>query len=458
MPLRDGDHGAYYRCAVCGSSKDASTGLVRIPERTKAPDIDVATARTACRALWERLDDDQRAVQQWSPHTDGNLRVDAFAGSGKTSTVTALVSHLVARKLVTPSQLIITTFTRKAADELYRRLAGVLPRALLDQIWLGTYHALGLLYLRKIEGGRWDTARNLDVPGNRLLHGRPLSTGLLWNFVLGHGKIAGTDIAGLNMRDNLRDASLSPNDYATEVTRLRAFGFWPGSAGLKSELPQFLTAWRRFAEAKKVLKGWDFGDVLDAWRRRLKDAADATHATRATVKGVEPEALERLRVGALPFNPAKGRVVIVDEAQDNAVVETQIAEYVAGPRGRLVMVGDAAQSIFAFKGASPAAFVAAEEKIGARSLPLRRNYRSAPAVVSLANAIRGTDPALGGIEAIPTRVALPSAITARCRGLDPAEEAERIASEIGARLAVDPQLTPADFAVIVRTNARAFTM
>ena len=80
---------------------------------------------TAFELAMSLLDEDQTHVAAWRPE-DGNLRVQATAGSGKTTALVALAASLL-RSGLNPSTLIVTTFARKAADEIQSRLLSVVP-------------------------------------------------------------------------------------------------------------------------------------------------------------------------------------------------------------------------------------------------------------------------------------------------------------------------------------------
>src|SRR3990170_467217 len=79
---------------------------------------------------------------------DGPLLILAGAGSGKTSVLTSRVAFLVLKKGVHPSSILAVTFTNKAAGEMRERLEGLIGHE-AKELWLGTFHSLGLRMLRR---------------------------------------------------------------------------------------------------------------------------------------------------------------------------------------------------------------------------------------------------------------------------------------------------------------------
>ena len=93
----------------------------------------------------DSLNESQReAVESIS----GASLVLAGAGSGKTRVLTFKILHLLAKKLLKPSQILAVTFTNKAATEMKSRISKMLIFP-IDRMWLGTFHSLSLKILRK---------------------------------------------------------------------------------------------------------------------------------------------------------------------------------------------------------------------------------------------------------------------------------------------------------------------
>ena len=211
---------------------------------------------------------------------------------------------------------------------------------------MGTFHSLALRYLRELEPGEWEMPQCLDIGSTGRAPNVP-AAGVLWAKVLGWDEIPGLNGAkGLNL-ENVR-----PRWYAGAVGGIRAEGIRVGTSEARvaaravsreRELPELLQAWDLYEEAKDALWAWDFADVLDGlWFDHMNVGEDCS-------------------LGA--------RVVIVDESQDNCRLDLSIATHLA--KESLVLIGDARQAIFAFRGACPEIFQTADVELGAQTLELR---------------------------------------------------------------------------------------
>ncbi len=359
-------------------------------------------ASPAAAALLRSLDEDQRAVIRWTP-ADGNLAVAAAAGSGKTRSVVALVAGLLIRRIVPPSRIVLATFTRAGADVFRQRLLPLIGEYAAEAIYMGTWHALGRQYLQSTQPWKWPDAVNLSLSDNGLIaragagvtrlkdgkgrpsrrgaedEGRSLSTFDLWRSILGYQQIPGLDKKGMDLK--LEDQGLDVRDYMQQVGILRGYGLFPGAKAIDGgHLPRFADAWKLYEGAKRALKAYDFDDLLVAWRSALRrsqegDWADDRPAPDATWTPT-------------PFDSTRGRIVIVDEGQDQSGVQLDIGRRLAGPSGRMVLIGDPRQSIFAFTGAHSRAFAVGIEKMAGHLLGLPNNYRSARRIVAAGNAGR----------------------------------------------------------------------
>ncbi len=92
-----------------------------------------------------QLNPEQRAAVQ---AVDGPVLVLAGAGTGKTRVLTTRLAHILHQHLAFPSQLLVVTFTNKAAREMAERTAALVGRA-VEGLWLGTFHAIGVRLLRR---------------------------------------------------------------------------------------------------------------------------------------------------------------------------------------------------------------------------------------------------------------------------------------------------------------------
>lgn len=266
-------------------------------------------------SLFARLDDDQKRVAAWRPD-DGNLRVVAAAGSGKTTTVTALVGALI-RDGVPAKRIVVTTFTAKAGRELKNRIRPIVtPQAFAD-LRIGTFHSLALRAVRHADAASWDMKHCIDLPGKERGPNTP-SVSVLWRTIVQYGTVPGTGVGSLKL------PNCDPPSYARGVDLFRAANVDDPTPLTTRQLhargvrlAEFKKAWGMFNDAKRKLGVWDFADVLSLFRLSLQN-------------------------GAIP---ADADVVIIDEAQDNTQTQIDIAQGMAGANGRVILVGDGRQCI-----------------------------------------------------------------------------------------------------------------
>lgn len=381
-----------------------------------------SAAQAALDELLARLDPGQRRVAEWSP-AQGNVRVIAAAGSGKTTTTTALVGSVIQRGVIPAAQVIATTFTSRAGKELSERLARVLTPSQHRDLRVGTFHGLALRALRSSSSSRWAMGRCLDI-GKRD-HGVPSAT-KLWGMVLGWDEIPGIGRKGLDLGEDI-----SARDYAQVADCLRA-GLTDIDHPQAEEaariaaraacLQKFWDAWQLYEEAKAALHAWDFADALAEWHAGLSE--------------------DRMQ--------HRAQLVVVDEAQDNSLIQLSIAQQLSRD-GSLIIVGDCRQAIYEWRGASPDFFLTADKTIGAATRQLLRNYRSGRKIVALGNAVSAGQPWALGDQAVAARDSDGEVTVSHAATV--VAEAEQIAEQIQQHL--NDGANPASCAVLCRTNAQS---
>src|SRR5574343_624843 len=200
------------------------------------------------------LDEHQRRVAEWEP-ADGNLRIVAPAGSGKTTTLIALNSKLLLSGAIHAEGTILTTFANKAAKVLTQRLGGLVPMHLVPER-IGTFHALALRRLRKPGRfppplHRWDMAQCMDVDG-RTRNGNVPPSHILWRCATEFGRMPGTDKPSLKIASSAEEVQ----QYArfADLCRSRmcdnAQDYVNAVGGKIKPPPDFDEAWAMVREAK----------------------------------------------------------------------------------------------------------------------------------------------------------------------------------------------------------------
>lgn len=303
------------------------------------------------------LDNSQREA---AAAKDGPHLVEAGPGTGKTRTLIARINWLLDRG-VEPESILALTFSNKAAEEMRERAAIAAPEA-AAAIWAGTFHAFGLEVLRKY-GERLGLPPEVRVtdPGDALLMLEERLPSLALNHYLRlyEPAFALRDILGAISR--AKDELVRPEQY-------EAFG------------QAMLTAASDDDDREVAEKVIEVANVFAAYEVMLKservvDFADLILHTILLLRD-HPEVGAAIR--------AQYAHILVDEYQDVNRASGVLLKELAGNGRNLWVVGDARQSIYRFRGASPVNIRNFESDFpGAKRLPLGTNYRTQAPIVRL---------------------------------------------------------------------------
>ena len=278
--------------------------------------------------------------------TSGPLCILAGAGSGKTRVISRRVAYALATGVVRPRDVLVVTFTDKAAGEMRARLAALGQPG----VAASTFHAAALRQLRHF----WPRVHGSDPPAildSKVPILAPLAAGLPG----GYRFLAVRDLAGEIEWAKAR--RIRPNEY-----EMRAI-----DDDRDASLPPDLMAnlYRRYESAKARAGRIDFEDMLEL--------------TIGLIEGDDTIAAEvRDRY----------RWFSVDEYQDTNPLQAALLDAWLGGRDDLAVVGDEDQTIYTFTGASSDYLIGFEARYpSARVVRLETNYRSTPEVLALANRI-----------------------------------------------------------------------
>jgi DNA helicase-2/ATP-dependent DNA helicase PcrA len=291
------------------------------------------------------------------------LLVVAGAGSGKTNTLAHRVARLI-QSGADPQRILLLTFSRRAANEMVQRAGGVLQRVLKTSSqavaglpWAGTFHSIGARLLREYAG-------RIGLEASFTIHDRGDSEDLMGMVRQDIGLTPGGQPGG-QKRFPLKGTCLAI--YSRVVNSGDSLGevlqsTFPWCSEWEEELKRLFGA---YVDAKQEQNVLDYDDLLLFWAEMASDPE------------LGPE------LGAL-FDH-----VLVDEYQDTNRLQAAIIQGMK-PDGRGVMVvGDDAQSIYSFRGATVRNILDFPQAFSqpARVITLDRNYRSTQPILDASNAV-----------------------------------------------------------------------
>jgi DNA helicase-2/ATP-dependent DNA helicase PcrA len=312
--------------------------------------------------------DDTQAEAAHAPA--GPLLVEAGPGTGKTRTLVARVEYLLEERGVEPASILCLTFSIKAAEEMRERIARVRPDDAM-RMQIGTFHSFGLELLRK-EGSRLGyppRPRVLDPASALFVMERLLPT-----LGLSHYQYLYEPTA--NLRDLLdaisraKDELCTPDQYRALAQAMRDKATSPDEVNRAEralEVANVYSIYQAELDRERML---DFGDLI----YRAVDLLRAAPDLRADLG-------------------ARFQHILVDEYQDVNRASGVLLEELSNENGGrgLWVVGDARQSIYRWRGASPANMRLFKEKFpGAAVKVLGVNYRSRKEVMDLVTAFAPT--------------------------------------------------------------------
>jgi len=319
-----------------------------------------AVAPPAAADPFETLNDQQREAVRHGADGDARaLLVIAGAGSGKTMTLAARVAHLVQRG-ADPHRLLLLTFSRRAAGEMTHRAGRIVHQALglpattrpPSLPWAGTFHAIGARLLR-------DYAESIGLPTDFTVLDRPDAEDLMALVRQAQG-LAATKLRFPQKGTCLAIYSRVVNSQGTVDGVLR--DAFPWCLGWETELGQLFSA---YAAAKAQQHSLDFDDLLLYWAALMESPELGGHVA------------------------ARFDHVLVDEYQDTNRLQAAILRGLRPDGSGLTVVGDDAQSIYAFRAAEVRNILDFPQQFPrpARVVALERNYRSTQPILEASNAV-----------------------------------------------------------------------
>jgi DNA helicase-2/ATP-dependent DNA helicase PcrA len=343
-------------------------------------------------------------------HADGPLLVVAGAGSGKTRVLTHRIAHLIRDQGVSPFEILAITFTNKAADEMKSRVAALVG-PVAHKMWVSTFHSACVRILR----------RDADL------------IGFPKQFTI-YDQADAVRLTGYVIRDlGLDSKRFPPRSIHAAISAAKNDGVAPDAYAQRAQSifeRKIADIFTEYQERLARAGAMDFDDLLGQALRLLRE---------------NPDTLAHYR--------QRFRYVLVDEYQDTNRVQNELVLLLAAEHRNVCVVGDADQSIYAFRGADMRNIVEFEDAFPDTTvILLEQNYRSTQTILDAANAVIANNMARKPKE-LWTEGSSGEPIV-RYHADNEMDEAQWITREM-VRLHDETELQWGDIAVFYRTNAQS---
>ena len=290
-------------------------------------------------------------AQQYAAVTaeDGPALVIAGAGAGKTRTLTYRVAWLIEHG-TPPDRILLLTFTNKAAKEMMRRVSDLLGND-VSNLWGGTFHSVGNRILRKhaaVLGWRPDFTILDREDAKDLLQACVDESGI---------DVKETRFPKPDVLGDIFSMALNTGRSIAETLAQDYDHFAP----LVGKIEDIAA---RYRARKQATNGMDFDDLLTQWLAVLRDFPDLRD-----------------------FYQRRFQFILVDEYQDTNSLQGELIDRLAAVHKNVMVVGDDAQSIYAWRGANFKNILEFPQRyFGCQTFKIEVNYRSTPEILAFANA------------------------------------------------------------------------
>jgi DNA helicase-2/ATP-dependent DNA helicase PcrA len=288
-------------------------------------------------------------------HVDGPLMIIAGAGSGKTKVLTTRIAHLMANG-IDSFRILALTFTNKAAKEMKERVGKILRSNEVGNLYIGTFHSVFARILRT-------EATRIGYPSSFTIYDTDDAKSVLK-----------TVINELHLDDKIYKPSTVYNRISSAKNALVTAEEYATDYGLQQEdaranrpaIAQIYSAY-----AKRCFKNgaMDFDDLLLKFYMILKDHPDALHKYQH-----------------------KFSHIMIDEYQDTNPAQYEIIKLLGAAHENVCVVGDDAQSIYSFRGATiENILLFRKDYMDVKVVKLEQNYRSSKQILNVANQVIGNN-------------------------------------------------------------------
>jgi len=364
----------------------------------------------------DQLNDAQRKAVE---NTEGPCMVIAGAGSGKTRVLTYRIAHLM-KKGVDPFNILALTFTNKAAKEMKQRIATITNPSEAKNLWMGTFHSVFARILRR-------EAEKLHYPSNFTIYDTQDSKSLIKSIT-----------KDLGLDDKVYKTGLILNRISSAKNNLLSAAAYLNNTGIQAEdrqmvKPKIGEIYQAYEKRCFKTGAMDFDDLLFKTNVLLKDFPDVLYKYQHRFK-----------------------YILVDEYQDTNFSQYLIVKKLAALNENVCVVGDDAQSIYAFRGANIQNILNFQKDYpDVKTFKLEQNYRSTKNIVNAANGlIEHNKDRLEKIvwteQSNGARIKVHETLTDNLEG--------RLVADSIIETKHNQQAKNGDFAILYRTNAQSRAM
>lgn len=284
-------------------------------------------------------------------HINGPLMIIAGAGSGKTKVLTTRIAHLM-HNGVDAFNILALTFTNKAAAEMKERIEKILGNTEARNLYIGTFHSVFARILR-VE------ARHLGYPANFTIYDTDDSRAVIKTVTkeLGFDEKEYKPASIGGRISSAKNALIYPEEYATDS--------YIQQEDARAKKPGIAKIYTAYCERCFKNGAMDFDDLLLKMYELLHRFPDVLHKYQH-----------------------KFKYVLIDEYQDTNPVQYRIAKLLAAVHENICVVGDDAQSIYSFRGATIENILQFQKDYDDVTLiKLEQNYRSSGHILQVANEV-----------------------------------------------------------------------
>jgi DNA helicase-2/ATP-dependent DNA helicase PcrA len=284
-------------------------------------------------------------------HTKGPLMIVAGAGSGKTKVLTTRIAHLMANG-VDAFNILALTFTNKAAAEMKERVEKTLGNTEARNLYIGTFHSVFARVLRA-------EAHRIGYPNSFTIYDTDDSKSVIKTVV------AELNLDALHYKPNIiynrisgaKNALIGPQEYIND--------YYIQQEDLRSNRPALGKIYDAYSKRCFKNGAMDFDDLLFKFYELLKHFAEVLHKYQH-----------------------KFKYILIDEYQDTNPAQYEIIKLLGAAHENVCVVGDDAQSIYSFRGATIQNILQFQKDYeDVKVVKLEQNYRSTQSILKVANEI-----------------------------------------------------------------------